>query len=197
MNSKDITGIAVISIAEGKKLGTVERVYLDPDSQRVVGFAVGSGGGLLSTQPGAGLMVDVTEVHSLGPDALTLDEATAARGAEVTAAAASLLPLDDLTKRKVVTEGGTYVGQVASLEFDERSFRLTEVEVSPGFFRGNVRVPAEHLISIGQDVLVVGDAVCAAPDPSTIPSSTTPAESPQGRWVVGDVTATGTQRPPG
>ena len=187
MNSKDITGIAVVSIAEGKKLGTVERVYLDPDSQRVVGFAVGSGGGLLSSQPAAGLMVDVTEVHSLGPDALTLDEATAARGAEVTAASASLPSLDDLTKRKVVTEGGTYVGQVASIEFDERGFHLTEVEVSPGFFQGNVRVPSEHLISIGKDLLVVADAVCAESE-----SQTPPAEAPQGRWIVGDVTPSST-----
>ena len=80
------------------------------------------------------------------------------------AAAGSSVPLDEVTKRKVVTEGGADVGNVASLEFDERSFRVTQVEVSPGFFKSNHHVPADQVVRIGPDVVVVADAVVPTAD---------------------------------
>ena len=67
----------------------------------------------------------------------------------------------DLTKRKVVTEGGTYVGQVVSVELDPATYRLTAIEVSPGFFRGNKLIPDDQVTSLGADVVIVSDMVCA------------------------------------
>ena len=184
MNNKDVKGIAVISIADGTKLGAVERAYLDPEAKRLVGFAFGAGGGLLAGETEATSLVDVDKIHSLGPDALTLDRPDAAQGQETGAAGGSLIDLDELTKRKVVTDGGTFVGQVASVEFDERSFRLTQIEASPGFFKSNRTIPIDQVISLGSDVVVVSDAVCASE--AATAGATSGAE---GRFVVGDVTA--------
>ena len=36
-----------------------------------------------------------------------------------------------------------------------------EVEVSPGFLKTNTRIPLDHLVRIGQDVLVVADRAVA------------------------------------
>jgi uncharacterized protein YrrD len=165
MNSKHLKGLAVISIADGAKLGTIDDIYLDPAAKRVVGFSVA--GGSVGGAPDAGLTIDATEVHTLGQDALTLADMTSPHGAGVSAAYGSLALLEDLAKRKVVTEGGTHVGQVASVEFDEQTFALTQVEVSPGFFRTNRSVTADQLVSIGEDVVVVADAVLAEAEPAT------------------------------
>ncbi len=72
--------------------------------------------------------------------------------------------------RRVVTEGGTNLGDVVSLGFDEHTFAITEVEVSPGFLKTNTHIPLDHLIRIGQDVLVVADLAVAATEPALVVS---------------------------
>ena len=183
MNSKHVKGTAVVSIADGAKIGTIDRAYFDPATKQVVGFSLASGGGLLSGGGEPAMTIDIDEIHSLGPDALTVDSAAAARGQRTSAATESLVDMDDLTKRKVLTEGGTLVGQLASVDFDEKGFRLTDIEVSPGFFKSNKKVPIDQIVSIGSDVVVVADAVCA-PEAGTAADTPTRAE---GRFVVGDV----------
>ena len=181
MNNKQMNGIAVITIADGKKLGTVDTVRFDPASRRVVGFAVrAEGSGPLSGNPNPVGTVDAGAVHSLGPDALTLADASALRGGTTADGGDALIDLDALTKRKTVTEGGTFVGQVAAIDVDERTFQLRSIEVSPGFFKGNKTIPAAQVVSIGDDVLVVADAVCA-------PDHGADAVAGERRFVVGDV----------
>ena len=182
MNHKHLKGLAVISIADGEKLGTIDQVYLDPVAKRVVGFAIKHGGGLLS--PETPNLIDVDDIHSLGPDALTLADKGALRGDQTTARLADLVEIDDLLKRKVVTENGTFVGQVAGADFAEHGFDIEQIEVSPGFFKSNKHVASDQVVSIGHDVVVVVDAVCAAEGSD---AGMTPAS--ERRFVVGDVTA--------
>lgn len=167
MNSKQVKGLAVVSIADGTKLGTVDQIYVDPTDRRVVGFTLHSGGGLLGGHRHDAL-IDVADIHSLGPDALTLSDASKVRGQAPKDRIAALLTIDDLVKRKVVTESGAYVGQIANVEFGQADFRLAQIEVSPGFFKGNKHVPSSHVISLGGDVVVVADEVVAdaAPAPA-------------------------------
>ncbi len=46
---------------------------------------------------------------------------------------------------------------VAAVEFDERTFAITEVEVSPGFLKTKTHIPLDQLVRFGPDVLVVAD----------------------------------------
>ena len=183
MNSKQLKGLTVVSIADGEKLGAIDQVYVDPANKQVVGFALRHGGGLLSPDAGAPDLIDVDDVHALGPDAVTLSGKQAIRGDQTRARLDQLMEVDDLTRLKAVTEGGTAVGGVASVEIDDRSFRLQQIEVSPGFFRSNKHVPIEQVISIGHDLVVVHDAVCAEES-----GSTAEADTGERRFVVGDVT---------
>jgi uncharacterized protein YrrD len=159
MKNTHLKGIGVISIAEGRKLGTIARSYFDPESRRLVGFVIHQGGGLLSPEPDRHGIVDVSEVHSLGPDALMVTDESAFHGEETSERYAELVDLDELVTRKAVTEGGTRVGDIAALDFDERTFALRAVEVSPGLFQTNREIPASQVVSIGVDVLVLSDAV--------------------------------------
>ena len=69
-----------------------------------------------------------------------------------------------------MTEGGIYVGQVVSADFDPSTYRLTAIEVSPGFFRSNKHVPDAHIVNLGADVIIVSDAVCLADEGSGVSS---------------------------
>ena len=187
MNSKQVKGLAVISISDGKKLGSVNHLFIDAAQKQVVGFSVSGSHGLLSADPDQGMIVDAKDVHSLGPDALTLTDTSAARGEATNTAYGGLIDADQLTKRKVMTEGGTLVGQVASLEFDPSSYRLTGIEASPGFFKSNRMIPIEQVTNIGEELVMVADAVCA-PDPSDAAAgSGTVTSQSASRFVVGDV----------
>jgi uncharacterized protein YrrD len=135
-----------------------------------VGFSITNGVGPFGGARDNAPTVAASGVHSLGPDALTLDDVTAAHAAWVDAAYGTLASLDDVVGRKVITEGGTNLGEVVSLEFDEHTFAITEVDVSPGFLKTNTHIPLDHLVRIGQDVLVVTDRAVAAREPVPVAS---------------------------
>lgn len=182
MKNSHLMGIGVISVAEGKKLGTVARAYFDPERRAVVGIVVHEAGGLLSTEPDRNRVIDTSEVHSLGPDALMVSDESAMRGEETSARYADLMDLDDVVTRKVVTEGGTQVGDVASVDVDEQTFTLRGVEISPGFFQSNREIPIEQVVSVGPDVVVVRNEVCD-PDADS-GSASNPSSADRGRHFV-------------
>lgn len=182
MNNKQVVGLAVISIADGAKLGTIDRVFADPSAMRIVGFSVKPTSGLLPNETAN--LLDVDDVHAVGHDAITLNDTNAIRGDRVNAMMDSLIEFNDLEGKKVVTQGGTYVGNVASLEFDEHSFGLTQVEVSPGFFKSNKHVTTDQVVSVGE-MVIVDDAVCG-PDVAEVEVDAD-ADADR-RFVVGDVT---------
>ena len=167
MNSKDMRGLTVISMADGTQVGTIDQVYLDLDAKQVVGFSITNGvgpfGGARDTAP----TVAASGVHTLEPDALTLDDVVAAHAAWVDAVYGPLETTDDVMGRTVVTAGGAGVGAVAAVGFDARTFAITEVEVSPGFLKTNTHIPLDQLVSIGPDVLIVTDVAEVGSAPSS------------------------------
>ena len=158
MSTKLAKGTAVVSLADGTKLGAIDHVYLDPARKAIVGFSFHRGGLLGGRTSG---VVDVSDVHAFGPDAVTIDDVAAVRSElAIDARSDELIDLEHLLKRKVITEGGTFVGEVASIRFGQDSYRLTGIEVSPGFFEANRLIPADQVVQIGGELIVVADAVC-------------------------------------
>jgi uncharacterized protein YrrD len=158
MTFKDLKGMAVISIEDGTKIGTISRVYVDPMQKRLVGISVDPGSSLIEAD--STKLIDVTDVHSLGPDALTIEDASKIEGNETNARWMDLIDMDRMTNDKVVTEGGEHVGGVAAVQFNPRDFLLTGIEVSPGFFKTNKFVPIDMVTTIGPDMMIVANAVC-------------------------------------
>jgi sporulation protein YlmC with PRC-barrel domain len=158
VNSRQLKGLAVLSIDDGEQIGTIARTYVDGEQKRIAGFAFAAAGGFMEAESEP--KVDVEEVRSLGPDVLTVEKGQDVRGASINQRYSSLLVLDDLTHRPVLSESGTAVGQVASIEFDPRSFALTRIEVSPGYFKHNQTIPIDQVAAIGPDYVIVDDSVC-------------------------------------
>ena len=150
-------GTAVVSLANGTKVGTVDRVYLDPRRKEIVGFSFHQGGLFGGKASG---VVDVGNVHAFGPDAVTIDAAAAVRSElAIDARCDGLIDLEDLLKRTIITEGGTVVGHVAAVQFGQDSSKLTAIEVSGGLFQGTRVIASDQIAQIGAELVVVADAV--------------------------------------
>ena len=175
MNDKQLQGLPVITQSEGERLGKVERAYVDPSNQRIVGFAYTAGGGFL--QPESSPMVDTSEVAALDETALTVS-AAAPRGTETAARYVELIDLHELSGRDVLTEDGTSLGHIVASTFDENTFALTGFELSSGsLFAKHSTVPADRVVTIGSEVLVVRGED-APSDAAAAPVSSEPDRQP-------------------
>src|SRR5687767_8256055 len=117
MDTKRIKGLQVITLA-GVKAGTVDQIFFDPSTKRVAGFVLQADSAPPDALP---RLVDAADVHALGADALTVPDVAAVRGPVTGVPFTTLLDLDELAKRQVVTEGGTRLGQVAAIELDPQT----------------------------------------------------------------------------
>lgn len=184
MDIKQVSGLPVVSIAEAERLGTIDHVLLDLESYRVVGFAVDTSGqsklarqakatvlGQVDGDPDSSGMIQAEDVHSLGSDALTVDEKAVLRMAAPEPEGTDVITADTLMKRKVVTEDGTYVGQVVTLTVDPEELRLAHMTVSSGFFEANTDVSAGQISTVGPELIVVADEVCAPAEAEIAPAT--------------------------
>jgi len=169
VNDKQLKGLRVITMSDGQTLGTVERAYLDPAAKRIVGFSYTAGGGFLQAESSP--MIDAEDVDVLDADGLILADPAAVSGRETARRYVDLLDLHELANRPVITEGGKALGHVTDIEFDDTTFELTELRTSAGLFSKSTAVPADRILTIGGDVIVVlddapaadGDAVATPP----------------------------------
>jgi sporulation protein YlmC with PRC-barrel domain len=106
MHSQEVTGLLVINIIDGTKVGTIAHLYLDLAAQQVVGFAIAPDGGWFGGKVEPAPTIAASAVRSLGPDALTVDNLEASHAAWVGATDGTLLTVDQLAGRPVVTASG-------------------------------------------------------------------------------------------
>ena len=130
----------VISLDEGRDLGTVRRVFLDPEAKRVTGFLL----------RGRGLGADWTwlpskEVDRIGEDVVFVRGGTE-EGREPTGRS-----LHDLVGTRVATRDGQVLGSLVDLGMDD-SWAVTDLELS-----GNRALSVEDLdaVRIGEDLITV------------------------------------------
>jgi sporulation protein YlmC with PRC-barrel domain len=161
MNSQDVTGLPVINIIDGTKVGAIAHIYLDLAAQQVVGFAIAPDGPRFGGAQEPAPTVAASAIRSRGPDALTVDDLVASHAAWVGATYGALLTVDQVAGRPVETASGTALGQVAAMDFDAETFALTGITVTPGRFRTPTRLPIDRIVQLDADPIVVSDAVSA------------------------------------
>jgi sporulation protein YlmC with PRC-barrel domain len=161
MSTRLVKGTDVVSLADGAELGEIENVYLEPEQKQIVAFSFKSGSGLFS---GKSInMVDITDVHAIGPDAVTITDASVVRcEMAVGDRREGLVELDDLLKRKVMTDTGEEIGQISAIHFDQGSYRLSGLDVTSGHFhQQKATVDAAQILQIGDDLVLIREEMPA------------------------------------
>ena len=149
---KELTGLAVVALAGGEKLGRVDDVVFDPSSGRVTGFFVDRGG--MFSKP---KFLPAGDVQGLGDDALTvasdkalLDGPSALTG-ELAAKTAENLP--------VLNPAGTVLGKVSDIAVDTQSLTIPYLILATGIIgdtlHGKPHLPVSAIQTVGADSVIV------------------------------------------
>ena len=151
-----VKGLPVITMAEGKQIGKIDDLVIDPERKAVGWLRVHSGGvGMLG---GERLWVSTAAVHGVGEDAITINaEADALTPADAPEAVALVKAKRGVIGIKVLTENGERVGEVRDFDFDPVTFALTSLAVPPVMNAvGEIlTIPGDKVLTIGEDMIVV------------------------------------------
>ena len=149
---KELSGLAVVALAGGEKLGRIDDVVFDPSSGRVTGFFVDRGG--MFSKP---KFLPAGDVQGLGDDALTvasdkalLDGPSALTG-ELAAKTAEGLP--------VLNPAGTVLGKVADIGVDTQAMSVLYLILATGIIgdtlHGKPHLPVSAIQTVGADSVIV------------------------------------------
>jgi sporulation protein YlmC with PRC-barrel domain len=156
-----VKGLPVLTVAEGKQVGKVDDLVVDPERKAVSWLRLHSGG--VGTLGGERLWVPAEAVHGVGEDAVTINaEADARAPINAPDALALVKAKRGVIGNKVVTENGERLGEVRDFEFNPDTFVLTSLSVPPGMnVVGDIlTIAGDKVLTIGEDVIVVAaDAV--------------------------------------
>lgn len=196
IRASELAGRAVVDLDAAEKIGSVDKIILDPDGRRVAGFVVARArSGFPGTR--AHVLIPSSAVRAIGPDALTIHQGVAV--------AADNSRLDTLPKgsdvigRKVVSADGRFLGKVSDILIEPvegRIYGYLLTEHTPGpkweeILGGDKKrrqapfLPAETRIHPGRDLIVASEEAVGYGWPD---DDTRPAESgaPPANWGYAD-----------
>lgn len=162
MDADKLKGMAVISIAEGTRLGRVDDVLFDTQALRVAAIQA-SGDRQTFVVPFAGL-------KNIGADAVTVENSGVTQAASKGGAFASFTGLGKLKGLKVVDSTGTFLGTISAVDLDEVGGRLLGINVHKGGVLGlggtTTTIAAEAIRSVGPEIVTVAADSAALPPAS-------------------------------
>ena len=157
MDVDKLKGMAIVSVNEGSKLGTISGALFDSASLRLTALdAKGDGGRFI---------VPLGQVKAFGADAVTV-ESSAVTQMSTEGGTTTEVALDTLRKRKVVDEAGSLLGTLHTLDIEPTSGDVSSIVVHKGGLLGlggsSTTIPAMAIKSIGHDLITVEGVPSAA-----------------------------------
>jgi uncharacterized protein YrrD len=154
-----LRGIAVVSLADGSKLGTCDDFYFDPTTSAISGLRVKTG--LLAHK-----LLPVSAINTFGEDAITTAAEDALQRESDDKSVSALPRATDLHDYKVMSAGGNALGTVGDIILDvsaPTTSRIAAFELGSGLRERlsgkHVSFSASQVQRYGQDVLVLPDEV--------------------------------------
>jgi uncharacterized protein YrrD len=146
----DVVGRSIVAFNTGKRVGRVQDLIFDQDTNQLLGFLVEERGTFHEAK-----VIPLQSVKAIGSNAIVIQESK------------SVVPqIDKVLERKLVLQGtqiltinGRSLGSIVDLYFDEQTGRIEGYEASGGLFAdaysGRSFIPAPQTIRIGEEVTFV------------------------------------------
>jgi uncharacterized protein YrrD len=167
---EQVKGLRLITVHEGKEIGKVDDLFVDPDGRKVRWLRVHTGG-LFGNRE----WVATEAIHGVGPNAFMVNSEDDVRAREDAPAAEELAKADRrLIGTPVITEDGKSLSKVEDYEFDGESFAVTSLILPPGMGTEDghfLVIPIERVVTIGEDLIIVS-ANSAQPQSVGAPEAT-------------------------
>lgn len=173
--SVEIIGLSVVSISEGKELGTVKDFIINPAEGIVAALVIDDGNWYLGAK-----LLPFTAVSGVGEYAVTVESSEQIFPVTSSPELEKLLVAGiKVIGTKVLTKSGRIQGKVNEILIDDTGkIAVCEIEEVNGEV---TNLPAQRVITFGKDVLIVANpddtvAEAATPSPAKTPA---PAEMPK------------------
>lgn len=151
--SADILRLPVISISEGKQVGTVKDLVIDAAQGAVVALVVDDGSWYLGAK-----VIPFNAITGLGESAVTVENAgimipvtTLPRLEQLMSAGVKVVGTRTLTR------SGHMGGKVIEISLDE-SGRIISCEVEENIGE-RIQIPLQQIVTFGKDVLIINEAM--------------------------------------
>lgn len=178
MDAKSLKGIAIVSVKDGEKVGTVDELVFNPETRRVLALRLGRTGLFGSSRD----IILMHDVDTIGRDAVMIPNRDAVRPESEARDLQGRPGLKQLGNLRVVTEDGTYVGNLTTVHIDQKTGEMSQIDVGSGqligVFRKSVEIPASEIVSMGGDVVIVPNSY-ARGRPQEEPDHQTGSDRPE------------------
>ncbi len=172
---KDLVGKQIISITDGRSLGTVKDIYMSSDLTAITGIYLGSEG-LIKRKH---FLINRADVVVFGIDAILVRASDAVLEESNLPESVAWVRLSKLNKREVDTPGGTKVASIGDIILGEQGditgFALSRVFVE-GPIAKNGTIPRTAVIDTGAEDGVMTIDLTRAENPDVAPPA--PVEPP-------------------
>lgn len=181
LQSKQLPGLAVFSVDDGKKLGQVKDYVLDPEIRAIVAFIIGG-----TKRFREEFILPYERIKGIGKEAITVESANVLGKKQDFPQLASLLKaMPDISGRSVMTERGVFLGKAADFTIDSETGTIHRLILKNGMFddllRGKHELPIEDITVFGADVILTAEGIVPRPrsNREEKPPQKTPAEPQQ------------------
>lgn len=155
----EFKGQAAVALDNGKKVGTIEDFYFEPQTSAIYALQIKTG--LFGHRA-----LPLTHIKAFGVDAITFDSEQNLTKEEKGSHLETLPLASALNQYRVLSEGGTVVGTIGNIlleVIDPSQLRLAGFELVGGLrekLSGHHHTfGANQVVSYGHDVIVIPDAV--------------------------------------
>jgi sporulation protein YlmC with PRC-barrel domain len=153
MDADSLKGMAVVSISEATRLGTVTDLVFETQPLRI--------GAVQAAGKDSEFVIPFEQVRTIGPDAVMVESSQVTQIAGGGSVLGELIGLADMRRLKVVDESGTLLGTVQAVELDPVTGHVIRLQARKGGVLGvgadTTAIDAASIRSVGSEVLTVGE----------------------------------------
>lgn len=154
IRGRELIGMPVFSLDNGREVGTVRNLIFHPEHRRVIGFILREGGLLRDPE-----VVSFDQVETIGPDTIVLRRESDKVVPSIEVGPVELKESFNLTGRKVITDHGHDLGTIYDLLIEETTGEVMGFDLTQGVIRdasvGKRYVDYDHIRQIGNDAVIV------------------------------------------
>ena len=149
--TEDIVGLSVFSIIDGRQVGQVKDLVINPEEGKVDYLLVSDGSWYIGAR-----VLPFDKVMGIGDHAVTTESQSNITSIADAARANDLLQRNvELKNSRLLTDKGDIIGKVNEYELDENSGTITRLYFERSEGAGVEELDAEQVLTYGADVVVV------------------------------------------
>ena len=162
--SQEIIGLPVFSILDGKKIGQVKDLVINPEEGKLDFILVSNGSWYVGAR-----VLPYKAVMGIGEHAVTTESENLLSNIGDTSSAANLLQSNIVIKGNLVlTDKGNLIGVISEYEVDELSGKIVRLEYKTAVDESKTDiVEAADVLTYGADVIVVRENHDSSPVPDS------------------------------